>query len=46
MQEYDPTVFPQLPAPQTEPVAHSSTSTHVALSPVPERTKPGEQVQV
>jgi hypothetical protein len=33
---YEPAVLAQVPTPQAEPVAHSFTSTQVALSPLPE----------
>jgi len=39
-------VFAQLPAPQGVPLAHSFTSTHVAINPDPDVEKPAPQPQL
>jgi hypothetical protein len=47
MHAYEPELLLHIPpAPQGVPVAHSFTSTHVALRPLPESVKPAAQVQV
>lgn len=47
MQAYEPELLLHMPpAPQGVPVAHSFTSTQVALRPLPESVKPAAHVHV